>query len=130
MFTFATLTVTTMALRSLYRSLAILTMAALTWTSCGPKAPVIDETFATQTEKLLIKVDTLHTGLENPWGMTWLPDGTMLVTERKGEILVFKDDKFTGEKIIHNVKNNPTNPDLISMFLIFFSLYSLSGGHD
>jgi hypothetical protein len=39
-------------------------------------------------------------------------------------------EKFTGEKIIHNVKNNPTNPDLISMFLIFFSLYSLSGGYD
>lgn len=30
--------------------------------------------------------------------MVWLPDGRMLVTERAGEILVFKDDKFTGEK--------------------------------
>ncbi len=108
MFTFAALTVTTMASRSLYLSLSILAMAVTTWTSCGPKAPVIDETFATQTEKLLIKVDTLHTGLENPWGMTWLPDGTLLVTERKGEILVFKEDKFSGEKIqglpaVHNV---------------------------
>jgi glucose/arabinose dehydrogenase len=108
MFTFVSLTVTTMALRSLYLSLAILAMAVTTWTSCGPKAPVIDETFATQTEKLLIKVDTLHSGFENPWGMTWLPDGTLLVTERKGEVLVFKEDKFTGEKIqglppVHNV---------------------------
>lgn len=81
------------------------------WTSCGPKEPAvepIDETFATQTDKLLIKVDTLYSELENPWGMTWLPDGRMLVTERKGEILVFKDDKYTGEKIqglpaVHNV---------------------------
>jgi glucose/arabinose dehydrogenase len=31
--------------------------------------------------------------------MVWLPDGRMLVTERAGEILVFKDDKFTGQKL-------------------------------
>ena len=31
--------------------------------------------------------------------MVWLPDGRMLVTERAGEILVFKDDKYTGEKL-------------------------------
>ncbi|MDF2156917.1 PQQ-dependent sugar dehydrogenase [Algoriphagus sp. CAU 1675] len=59
----------------------------------------IDETFAVQTEKLLIKVDTLYSDFENPWGMTWLPDGRMLVTERKGEILIFKNDQFTGEKV-------------------------------
>ncbi|WP_236032673.1 PQQ-dependent sugar dehydrogenase [Algoriphagus pacificus] len=62
-------------------------------------AEPIDETYAVQTEKLLVKIDTLHTGFENPWGMTWLEDGTLLVTEKKGEILIFKDDQFTGEKI-------------------------------
>jgi len=31
--------------------------------------------------------------------MVWLPDGRMLVTERAGEILVFKNDQFTGEKL-------------------------------
>jgi glucose/arabinose dehydrogenase len=31
--------------------------------------------------------------------MAWLPDGRLLVTERAGQILVFKDDKFTGEKL-------------------------------
>lgn len=44
-------------------------------------------------------VQTLYDGLTNPWGITWLSDGRMLVTERAGEILVFKDDKFTGEKL-------------------------------
>jgi glucose/arabinose dehydrogenase len=96
--------------RSLYLSLVALLATTLIWSSCRPKeeVKVIDERFATQTEKLLIKVDTLHSGFENPWGMTWLPDGTLLVTERKGEILVFKEDKFTSEKIqglpaVHNV---------------------------
>ncbi|SFO72278.1 Glucose/arabinose dehydrogenase, beta-propeller fold [Algoriphagus ornithinivorans] len=59
----------------------------------------IDETFAVQTEKMLINVDTLYSDLESPWGMTWLPDGKMLLTERKGEILIFENDKFTGQKV-------------------------------
>ena len=61
----------------------------------SPIIPMVEYNFTTQTEKLVIKVDTLHTGLQNPWGMTWLTDGRMLVTERKGEILIFKDDKST-----------------------------------
>ena len=100
----------TMLFNKHYLSLTLIAGAISIWTSCGPKEQeqVIDERFATQTEKLLIKVDTVHSGLENPWGMTWLADGRMLVTERKGEILIFKDDKFTGEKIqglppVHNV---------------------------
>lgn len=44
-------------------------------------------------------VVTLYEDFKNPWGMAWLPDGRMLVTERAGEILVFKDDKYTGEKL-------------------------------
>lgn len=85
-----------------YLPIVILAGAVSLWTACGPKEPAaasIDEAFTTQTERLLIKVDTLYTEFENPWGMTWLGDGRMLVTERKGEILIFKDDKFTGEKI-------------------------------
>lgn len=58
-----------------------------------------DLKFTTQTDKLSIKVDTLHTGLQNPWGMTWIAGDRMLVTERKGEILIFEKDKFTGTKV-------------------------------
>ena len=90
-----------MTKRLQYLSLVALLATPFFLSSCGPKevALVIDERFATQTENLLIKVDTLHSEFENPWGMTWLPDGRLLVTERKGEILVFNEDKFTGEKI-------------------------------
>jgi len=65
----------------------------------GTAEKVEPSPYAVVTEKLTIQVDTLYTQFENPWGMTWLPDGRMLVTEKKGEILIFKDDKFTGEKL-------------------------------
>jgi aldose sugar dehydrogenase len=74
--------------------------------SCTPKEddgnpvePSSELKFTTKTEKMTVKVDTLHTSFQNPWGMTWLGDGRMLVTERKGEILIFKDDKFIGQKV-------------------------------
>ncbi|GMQ31257.1 PQQ-dependent sugar dehydrogenase [Algoriphagus confluentis] len=85
-----------------YLPISILSGILFLGFACAPKQAAeepIDETYATQTDKLLIKVDTLYSELENPWGMTWLPDGKMLITERKGEILIFQDDAFTGQKI-------------------------------
>ncbi|SMP30965.1 Glucose/arabinose dehydrogenase, beta-propeller fold [Algoriphagus winogradskyi] len=93
-----------MTKNKLYLPIALVASGIALATSCSPKeqeavVEPIDETYAVQTEQLLINVDTLYTGFENPWGMTWLSDGRMLVTEKKGEILIFKDDKFTGEKV-------------------------------
>ena len=34
------------------------------------------------------KTETLITGIEQPWSMTWLPNGNMLITEREGRILL------------------------------------------
>lgn len=39
--------------------------------------------------------------IESPWGFTWLPDGSMLITEKKGELIHFKE----GKKI--KIKNVP-----------------------
>lgn len=51
------------------------------------------------SEKATFRVDTLHSALEKPWGMTWLDDGRLLVTERKGTIQVFENNTYTGEKL-------------------------------
>lgn len=45
------------------------------------------------------RIDTLFTGLKNPWGMVWLPDGKILVTERTGQIRVFEDETYSGEDL-------------------------------
>lgn len=40
------------------------------------------------TEKVKIKVETFAEGLENPWGLVFLPDGRALVTEREGRLRI------------------------------------------
>tara|TARA_R110000868_G_scaffold100581_2_gene276587 strand:+ start:556 stop:1686 length:1131 start_codon:yes stop_codon:yes gene_type:complete len=40
------------------------------------------------TEKTKIKVETFADGLENPWGLVFLPDGRALVTEREGRLRI------------------------------------------
>ena len=39
-----------------------------------------------KTEKANLVVETVARGVENPWGLAFLPDGRMLVTERPGRL--------------------------------------------
>jgi len=52
-----------------------------------------------ETPPVEFEVVTIAKGLDNPWGMTWLPDGRMLVTEIKGEILIIENDQYSGKKL-------------------------------
>lgn len=48
------------------------------------------------TEQGAIRVQSIAHGLEHPWGLAFLPDGRMLVTERPGRLrLVDKDGKIS-----------------------------------
>lgn len=68
------------AFASIAASLVVLPM-----TSCAE-----DRVIDTETGK--IKVETLATGLEHPWGLAFLPDGRMLVTERAGRLRILAED--------------------------------------
>jgi glucose/arabinose dehydrogenase len=51
------------------------------------------------TESGPIKVETIASGLENPWGLAFLPDGRMLVTERPGRLRIVAKDGTKSEPL-------------------------------
>lgn len=42
-----------------------------------------------------VSIKTVASGLDHPWGMTWLPDGGLLITERTGRVWLFENDQLT-----------------------------------
>jgi glucose/arabinose dehydrogenase len=62
--------------------------------------PVPSETdFRALPEAKGWQMRTLVEGLEHPWGMAWLPDGTMLVTERPGRLRLVKNGQLVPEPV-------------------------------
>ncbi|WP_020210006.1 PQQ-dependent sugar dehydrogenase [Gilvimarinus chinensis] len=51
------------------------------------------------TERAKIELETVAEGLKNPWGLAFLPDGAMLVTERVGDMRKVSADGKVGEPI-------------------------------
>ena len=45
------------------------------------------------------QLETVATGLEHPWGLAFLPDGAMLVTERAGRLRLIRDGELMAEAI-------------------------------
>jgi len=54
---------------------------------------------AIQSEELVIMADTVISGIELPWGMAFLPDNTILITERSGKLLRVKNGKLQADPI-------------------------------
>ncbi len=80
-------------------SFLLLTTLVL-FAACSKKEPV--EVFTgkiIESEKQKFGVDTITKELTNPWGIAFLPDGRILITERAGEIRIVKDGQLLPEKI-------------------------------
>jgi aldose sugar dehydrogenase len=54
-----------------------------------------------QTREHAVRLTTVTEGLERPWGLAFLPDGRMLVTERPGRLRVIgKDGKLDPAPVV------------------------------
>jgi len=59
----------------------------------------IDEDNIITAENFTYSIDTISDQLQIPWGLTFLPNNDLLVTERSGEIRVIRDDQLLDQKI-------------------------------
>ncbi len=64
--------------------LILLTLTAAAAATVASGAAALDVVL--ETEKERVRVDTIARGLEHPWGIAFLPDGSALVTERPGRL--------------------------------------------
>ncbi|EWY41775.1 glucose dehydrogenase [Skermanella stibiiresistens SB22] len=72
---------------------------ALTTTALTGVAPAFAADTSFKTEKAEIQVTTVADGLSNPWGLAFLPDGGMLVTEKRGNLRLVSSDGTVSEPI-------------------------------
>ena len=52
-----------------------------------------------EVASMAIVVDTLATGLQNPWGMEFLPDGRVLIVERPGRLRIWEEGTLKEEPV-------------------------------
>jgi glucose/arabinose dehydrogenase len=80
-----------MLLRNSLRQAARLVLAGcLALTGCGNDCSGSCGTVAGPTD-IRLEVDTYIAGLDKPWDIAWLPNGTLLLSERTGQLKVFVD---------------------------------------
>ena len=72
--------------------------------ACGTEAVDPEPTAVSSDEVVIPRVESeaatfrvvrVMNNLENPWGMTWLPDGRMLITERPGRLNLVEGETVT-----------------------------------
>lgn len=79
-------------MRTIFSFLLSLCLASPGWTApfMSPEAVESARNF---------KKTEVASGLNHPWGMVWLPNGAMLITERSGQVRHFKNNKLLSEPV-------------------------------
>ena len=111
-------------------------IACITFSACAQQTE--SEIKAESPKDLNYTTELVVPDLNIPWGMTFLPDGSMLITEKSGELIHFKDGKKT------NIEGAPevyvrgqggfldivTHPDYTNNGWIYMTFASIEGGGD
>lgn len=58
-------------------------------------AVIAQSSVSSPSELGALQVTTLVKNLENPWGMAFLPDGRLLITERPGRLRIYSKGKLS-----------------------------------
>ena len=76
-----------------------------------PPIPFVENPDGTvlTTEKQKVKIEVLTADLNTPWGLAFLPDGRLLITERPGRLRVYANGKLSepvkGTPAVHAVQD-------------------------
>jgi len=84
-------------MKSRYPTIMVV-LAVLSGVGCEARtgaAPISDDVL--EAEGWCLRVVT--EGLQNPWSMTWLPDGTALITERPGRLRILRDGRLLPQPV-------------------------------
>ena len=80
-----------------------------------------------KSESQSFMVDTLLTGLSNPYSMAFLPDHTVLITQREGKIIMIREGKMLPEPVGGDVpkglRDIVLDPEYKSNGWIYLSYY-------
>ncbi|WP_026451897.1 PQQ-dependent sugar dehydrogenase [Aequorivita capsosiphonis] len=79
-------------------------MAFVVFASCAQQKKEND--IALKMEAQTYKIEEVVKNLSIPWGMVWLPDGSMLITEKDGRLIHFKDGKKVSIANVPKVYNS------------------------
>ena len=109
--------------------LLILSVAVVSFTACAQQENKVN------TPQISYDYETIVDNLQIPWGMAFLPDGSMIITEKTGEIIHFKDGKkqvVTGGPEVYNrgqggLLDVVLHPDFEENGWIYFSYASPEG---
>ncbi len=72
---------------------------ALLLTCVLPACGVASDARPADAASVPVRLVTVATGLEHPWGMAFLPDGRLLVTERPGRLRIVQPDGALGSPL-------------------------------
>ncbi len=78
---------------------AIFMTATLGWCGSPPAGASADQTFATEDGQSRFRVEMVAGGLEVPWGIAFLPNKDLLVTERRGRVRIIQNGQLRVEPI-------------------------------
>ena len=73
------------------------TTSASSTDGLSPNSPILSDRDVAVANNF--RTTTIVQGLERPWGMAWLPDGSILITERPGRLRIVKNGELDLEPV-------------------------------